>query len=169
MNNEKLKKTLIFLIKLTLLSLPLYAIIFFRVNFDFLQGFIVFHFVSFLNFIGISSMQNGFSIMLNDSTIVINKDCTGWKSILFFIALIIATNMHWKKKIANIFLGVFSIFSVNMLRIFIMLLIDLTHPGVFTFLHDLLWQFSMIATVIIIWLMLWGFSKNLLEQAQNIK
>ncbi|MCD6398621.1 MAG: archaeosortase/exosortase family protein [Candidatus Aenigmarchaeota archaeon] len=163
MNNEKLKRTLIFLIKLTLLSLPLYAIIFFGVNFDFFQGFIVFHFVNFLNFIGIPSTQNGFSIILSSLAIVINKDCTGWKSLLFFIALIIATDIHWKRKTINIFLGSLAIFSINILRIFVMILIGLAYPSIFSFLHDLLWQFSMIFTVIILWLMLWKFSKNLLE------
>lgn len=149
------KETLIFLVKLLLLSIPLYLIIFFRIELGFLQNFIVGHLVPFLNFVGIEARREGFNVVLQKFTVVINKDCTGWKGLLFFGALVLSTKLDWKKRLFGFFIGLPAVFSINILRIFLMILIGDISKEMFSFFHDVLWQGSMILVVLLVWYMWW--------------
>lgn len=154
---EKLKETLIFLIKLCVLSIPLYLVIFLRIDLGFLQDFITFHLVHFLNFVGVESHRQGFNIILSNSTIVINKDCTGWKGLLFFTALVLSTKVSRRKMIFEILVGLPSLFSVNIFRIVLMIWIGSSSvSNLFSFFHDLLWQFSMVFIVLMLWFIWWN-------------
>ncbi len=152
------KETLIFLVKLLLLSIPLYLIIFFKIDLGFLQNFIVGHMVPFLNLVGIEARRKGANILLEKFTVVINKDCTGWKGLLFFAALVLSTKSQWKNKLFGLFVGLPAIFSVNILRIFLMILIGGLSKKMFSIIHDVFWQASMILVVLIVWFMWWKFN-----------
>ncbi|MCD6477426.1 MAG: archaeosortase/exosortase family protein [Candidatus Aenigmarchaeota archaeon] len=155
LDERKLRYTLMFLIKLIVLSLPLYVFLELNIGLDPLQSFIAQHVFYFLKMTGMNPNMNGFSISLDKTSIIINKDCTGWKGILFFSALVLSTSSSWKKRIWGILIGIPSIFSVNILRIIVMIWIGINSPEFFQLIHDILWQSSMILLVLILWIIWW--------------
>ncbi|MCS7106367.1 MAG: hypothetical protein NZ942_03560 [Candidatus Aenigmarchaeota archaeon] len=97
--NEKLLRVLIFFITLNILVIPLYIVIYLDVSFPFLQNFLA----SSLYFI-LSKFDSSISLKdyylfvpfktekgLQVETFVISFDCTGWKTMYLFFALVLAT------------------------------------------------------------------------------
>jgi len=149
---KKLEKTMIFLVKLSILSIPMYMVLKYHIDFEIIRDFIAFHTSHFLSFMGLSSQANVHGIIgLRNSSIVINRDCTGWKGIWFFVALMLSTELPFKKKILGILTGAMDIFSVNILRIVVMIWIELNFKDIFPIVHGFLWQVSMIFIVLMLW------------------
>ena len=151
--NKKLKETLTFLTRLLLFSIPLYLVIWLGIDLSFLQETMTKTVFSFLNLIGVSVEREGFTIMLENFSFYISKDCTGWKGLLFLSALILSTKSTWKRKATGLVVGLPAFFAFNLLRILFMIWLGMKNPELFGLFHDFLWQFSMIAVVIILWLM----------------
>ena len=149
---EKRKETLFFLIKLLLLSIPLYIVMWFC-DLSFLQGIVTRTIFYFLKLAGASVKMEGFALLFKDFFFMISKDCTGWKGMMFLGALILSTKASWRKRLAGLSVGVPAFFSFNLLRILIMVWIGLKDKTMFFILHDILWQFSMVAVVILLWMM----------------
>jgi len=149
---EKLKETILFLTKLLILSIPMYIIIRYNVDFTIIRNFIAFHTSHFLNLVGIPSNFDVHGIIeLKNSSIAINRDCTGWKGMWFFMALILSTKASIRKKITGIAVGTLNVLSVNILRIVVMIWVEINLRGMFTIIHDILWQASIIFIVLILW------------------
>ncbi len=161
---DKLKKTQIFLTKLLILSIPLYLIIWFGVDFSLLQEFTTNSAVWILNSIGIASTRDGFNILSENFAFFISKDCTGWKGMLFLFSLIVATDSKLKKKFLGIFITLPIFFSLNLIRIILMVWVGISNPGIFEILHDFLWQISMIFLVLFLWL---GWEKLEINKSKN--
>jgi len=153
--DKKLKETLIFLAKLILLSIPFYVVIWFNISFAFAQDFLAYHIFHFLKIFNIQVSRDGFNLIFQNFSIIINKDCIGWKGILFFFALVLSTKSTWKKRFIGLFIGIPAVFSVNILRIIFMIWVGFNIPNTFSIFHDILWQGSMIFWVLFLWLIWW--------------
>ncbi|UCG95278.1 MAG: archaeosortase/exosortase family protein [archaeon] len=151
--NGELRETLFFLSKLLLLSVPLYLVIWLGLDLSPLQELVARTVQSFLNFAGYSVEREGFGLLIGNFSFYISRDCTGWKGLLFLAALIFATKAGWRKRALGLAAGLPAFFAFNLLRIMFMVWIGLGNRGLFYLLHDFLWQFSMIAVVLLLWLM----------------
>ncbi len=150
--NERKKETLLFLSKLLALSIPLYIVLWLGVDLGFLQETITRIVFSFFSMTG-EVQRHGFVLVFPGFSVNIDKDCTGWKGMMFLLALILSTRASWKKRLAGIAVGLPVFFSFNLFRILFMIWIGLGSRETFYLLHDVLWQASMIAVVMVLWLM----------------
>jgi len=165
--NDKKKETLFFLTKLLALSTPLYLILWLGIDLSFLQEIVTRVIYSFLNLTGTPAERYGFSIVFRDFSFYISKDCTGWKGMLFLMALIISTKSTWKKRLVGFTVGLPAFFSFNLLRILFMIWVGLSNPVIFYLLHEVLWQLSMIMAVLVLWLMWARLDINNLKNRKN--
>lgn len=154
---NKKKETAIFLLKLLVLSIPLYIFMWIGIDLSFLQEITTNSVISSLRLLGIETSREGFNISAQGFLFHISPDCTGWKGMLFLFSLIMSTKSNWGKKIIGIFATIPSFFSFNVLRILLMVQIGLGDTRTFELLHDFLWQFSMVAVVLLLWL-IWARS-----------
>ena len=160
MKNSRLFETQIFLTKLLVLSVPLYLVLWLGIDMGFLQEITASSVVSGLEILGISCERAGFEINSNGFLFHISKDCTGWKGMMFLFSLILATKSSWRKKLIGLGTTLPAFFSFNMLRIIFMVWIGVNYQGMFELLHDFVWQFSMVAVVVFLWLIWSGLKIN---------
>jgi exosortase/archaeosortase family protein len=153
---KKLLQILFFLIKLNLLALPLYILIFLDFSYPPLQNFVAFLSYKLLSFFGIQASLNqstltaamGFKIFFID----ISMDCTGWKSLYTLFALTIATpGIKLKRKLIFLVLSLPSLFLFNILRIVATVYLSLLEPEVFAFVHDILWSWGLVVAILGFW------------------
>ncbi|MFB6076054.1 MAG: archaeosortase/exosortase family protein [Candidatus Aenigmatarchaeota archaeon] len=150
---EKMKSILYFVIKMLLFSIPLYIIIWTGWESLTYQNFITHQIKRILNLLGIVTMGSGNYFTTNGLQFLISWDCTGWKSILFFIALIISTPTKFTKKIIGIIVGLYGLFVTNILRIVILIELAILYgKDFFLFAHDILWQLFGITIVLVFWI-----------------
>ena len=154
--NKKLLQVLKFLVKFNLFSIPLYIILITGWHWIGLQQLTADLTMYILNFIGLNPTINDFiiSIPIQHGTWAgfINFDCTGWKSMLAFFALIMSTPFSLRKKsIGMMLLPV--IFAINLVRIAFMFsyvyLFDLAH---YELVHAIIWSWGLILIVAGLWI-----------------
>lgn len=154
--NKRLYKALRFLILLNIFSIPLYIILIFGLSFYPLQKITAVSVSSTLNLIGIGNDINGLSLSLSESPTgfmgTIDWDCTGWKSMIAFAALILATNESRRKKMIGLALLPL-VYIANIIRItFVFAYVAYFGIEYFEFIHSLMFSFAMIAFILALWL-----------------
>lgn len=154
-NDKRLFKALRFLILLNLFSLPLYIILFLGLSFVPLQNMTAIGVSKTLDFLGIDNELKGLSISLEGmSTGFMGKidwDCTGWKSMLAFAALVLATNESRRKKILGLAL-LPAVYIANILRItFVFAYVAYFGAEYFELIHSFMFSFAMIAFILALW------------------
>lgn len=164
--DKKIKTIFIFLIKLNLLVIPLYAIIYYNFSIPAFQNFIASLSYSILKIAGYDFSLQG-SVL---STFIGNKfmeieiswDSTGWKSLYILSALIIATPLgNWNRKLLFILAALPAIFLINLARVTTTIIASINFGfQYFDFLHLFLWRAVSIASVIIFWLIFLKREKN---------
>jgi exosortase/archaeosortase family protein len=85
---------------------------------------------------------------------VIGPDCTGWKAMLFFAALLLAVPRRaWRARIAGMALGLSALWVMNVLRVVEVVQVYAS-SGYWTamLVHDYLWQVGMGAAALVLWL-----------------
>jgi len=156
LKRNKLKNLLKFLILFNLFSIPMYLIIILNVQFYALQ-LLTANLVSItLNFSGVSSELNDLliSVPVRDGYFAgsIDWDCTGWKSVLAFFALVFATEAPIKKKLYGL-IFVPMIYVINILRVsFVFYFVSAYDVNYFELIHSFLWSFGMILVVLFLWI-----------------
>ena len=160
----KLWRTLYFLMRLLVLSAPLYLIMALSLDFSLLQNFFAWAVGSILSFGGWSTIVSGMGITVlepKNLMFLIEADCTAWKSVVLFFALIFATPRKSgtrkafliRRRIPWFFAGVAALFALNILRILTSVWAEVTYGYYFSgFLHSVLWQFGLTAAVLVFWL-----------------
>ena len=91
--------------------------------------------------------------------VAISKDCTGWKSFVALVSLIISTPLNLINKSIReykcymfLIYTPFLVFIITIIRIFSSILIsDLTSPAYFNVIHGILWKTLAILIVVGIW------------------
>lgn len=158
---SKLHKRLIsaiwFLVKLNLLAIPLYIIIFYNLSYLPFQILIAGITNLFLNSVGYNFLQDGNILagIIGDTlvNVEISWDSTGWKSMYVMAALALATpGIAFRKKILFIAVALPSIFAINFVRIITTLLVSFNFGmEYFELVHQFLWSAGMIVVVLAIW------------------
>ncbi|MCX6815809.1 MAG: exosortase/archaeosortase family protein [Candidatus Aenigmarchaeota archaeon] len=159
---EKQIKALNFLIRLLVWAIPLYIILIFDLSLPQLQYAVANIVTYLLNLAGMHPVLNDLfiSIPIKDGSwgAFINWDCTAWKSMLAFLALVMAVDKG--KKVKGLILFIPLIFIVNILRIFFMFYFVKTYDlAYFEIVHTLIWSWGLIFTVLIFWI-IWLKSKH---------
>ncbi|NOR84803.1 hypothetical protein GQ473_01680 [archaeon] len=146
---------LIFISRFLLLALPFYFILW--LNFDaYPLQLLTANAVSFiLTILNVEYELNGHLIFIPSVlwTIEIIKDCVGWKSLMALWGLIFATRgICYKTKVYGALAGIPLIFIGNAIRIASSIWLAIMFGlDKFTFIHDFLWQWGLIALVLGIW------------------
>lgn len=164
---ERRAQLLSFLIKLNLFAIPLYAILILDLSFAPMQKLIADATFSLLSAAGFSPSINGLLISIpiknGNWGAFINWDCTAWKSMLAFFALVMATKGRqtdvqstpswFKGKAAGLMMFLPLIFAANLLRIFFIFYYVRTFDlAYYQIVHDVVWSWGMIFAVLAFWL-----------------
>jgi len=153
---EKQIQLLNFLIRLNIFAIPLYIILIFDLSLPGLQKMIADFTYYLLALAGMNPTINDLfiSIPIKDGTwgAFINWDCTGWKSMLAFFALVMSVDRESRTKINGISLFIPIIFIINLFRIFFMFFyvkaFDLAY---FEIVHAAVWSWGLIIVVLVFW------------------
>lgn len=161
--NEKLIYVLTFLIRFCVLAIPLYIILWFGADFSLLQKIVVSNVISTLPLFGVDATADGFDIITNTKIPVIvdiSPDCTGWKSMLAYAALVLAVPSVSARKRAFGLAGVLIIHALNIVRIAFLIWVE-TAYGIQAFLsaHTFLLKLGFPAVILLVWLC-WLFLDN---------
>lgn len=150
---ERLLDVLFFILKILVFVIPLYALMLFQDVLIPLQHAVSSHVESVLLLLGSEVARDGFLFVADGFPFFVSVDCTGWKSMLFFIALVFAVpRTGMKKRLAGVAAGLAAIYLANLARILVMVhAYTALGPGVAGLLHDFFWQFGLIAVVLVSW------------------
>lgn len=157
---RKLLATLIFSIKLNLLVIPLYILIYLDFSLPSLQNFLAYLIsltLSSLKFPVTSEGKNIFIFLTESESyriipFEISMDCTGWKSMYLLTALVFASSFELKKNLKFLAITLPFLFIINFLRIVSTIAIALTFGfEFFEVTHNILWREGMVFIVVIIW------------------
>lgn len=151
------REQLDFFVRLMVFALPLYAILF-AANLLPLQLLVASQSHWLLEGLGFVVAQEGTLLTANGFSFFISPDSTGWKSLLFAGALIMAVpGIARKKKIWGLALGLPAVYAGNLVRVLGIVLIEQSYGvGAAMVAHDWLWRFGLIALVLGVWgLWLW--------------
>ncbi len=156
-----------FLLRLLVLAVPLYVILWLNPSFLPIQNTVADHSYAILTAMGLDVDRNDLVLTIGTSepfAIYIGPDCTGWKSTVAYFALLFATlGASMRKRILGLLVGIPLIYAGNLSRIVVAVLIERTWGReAAMFFHDFLWQVGLIALVIILWLawLRWDFIKK---------
>jgi exosortase/archaeosortase family protein len=165
---ERLRETLIFLLKLLALALPLYLVVWFSVDLHFLREAAASELEWALLGMGYSVEREGAMLTVSGGgpaypfTFYIVEDCTAWKSMLFLFALIAAVpSIRWRRRLVGIVIGLPVLWFGNLLRNVSVVLLERT-CGLETamLVHDWLWRAGLMALVLAVWLAWWGWARG---------
>lgn len=157
---KKLLAILIFLIKLNLLVIPLYILLYLDFSVPQLQIFLASSISSTLSFFKfpVISEEKNLYVFLKESEsykiipFEISMDCTGWKSMYLLFALVFASSFDLKRNFKFLIISLPILFIINFLRITSTIAIALTLGfEYFEVTHNILWREGMIFFVIFIW------------------
>jgi len=157
---RKLLATLIFSIKLNLLVIPLYILIYLDFSLPSLQNFLAYLIsltLSSLKFPVASEGKNIFIFLTESESyriihFEISMDCTGWKSMYLLTALVFASSFELKKNLKFLAITLPFLFIINFLRIVSTIAIALIFGfEFFEVTHNILWREGMVFIVVIIW------------------
>lgn len=163
--NERLFRIAKFLIKFNIFAIPLYAILLSGWTLVELQRVVADITMYALTALGMNPTINDLIISIpvknGDWGAVINWDCTGWKSLLAFFALVMATDYPAKRKLLGLAL-LPVIFVINLLRIVFMFFYVKTFDlANYQLVHTVVWSWGLIIVIIALWLawMKYDFTK----------
>jgi exosortase/archaeosortase family protein len=149
----------VFLLRVIVFSVPLYLLISFSSALFPLQVVVASQVAWILQAMGftVTQVYTGVTVYSGASDsgflFLIDPDCTAWKSMLFAFALIFAVpRVKYRKRLYGLVFAIPVIWLVNLFRIVGSVLIEQSH-GLQTalFVHDVMWQFGLIALVLVVW------------------
>lgn len=138
-----------FLAVLLLLSLPFYILLRIEPNFEYFQELVASNVSVFLIALGFHPQQHGYFIFLEGKGLEVAPACVGWRSLLAFSGLVLATPRR-KNKIGAIML-LPMIYSFNIFRLITSLLVSVFIPSLFDIIHGFLWTYAMTFLVLGLW------------------
>lgn len=154
---KTLKKIIAFLIIFNLMSILMYAVLYFEIEINFLRIPISYFTYQFFKLMGndVKWLKEEASIEFNNKDLVaeISTDSTGWKSLYALFSLILSANFvrnkfsfkFKRRELKFLFLALFAIFLINFLRIITTIQATLIFGlEVFNIFHTLLWREMMI-------------------------
>lgn len=155
-----LRSALWFLLKLNLLAIPLYLVVYFGYSVPQFQDLWALALARSIESLGYSTAVDGNIIGVQSGNTIqqidLSWDSTGWKSLYVLAALVFASSGALIGKLRFIVFGLPLVALVNFLRIDSTVLVSLEY-GVeyFPIVHDFLWSSLMIVFVVALWYFLW--------------
>jgi len=154
---ERLWKAFIFLVRLLPLSIPLYLILWLNVSMLPMQRAVADQTVWILRALGFDATESSLIISVgavDPFIFYIGEDCTGWKSMIFYFALILATlGTGTRKRLLGLAIGIPLIYLGNLLRIIAVVFVEEAFGyDAAMWIHDWLWQAGLMALVLGLWL-----------------
>jgi exosortase/archaeosortase family protein len=157
---RSLWRSLNFLVRLIILALPLYLIIWLGIDLLPLQLAAASQSAWLLEVTGNQVLLEGTGLLVNNSfEFIIIPDCTGWKSMIFLFALIFAVpGADLRKRLLGL-VGLPLIWVANLARVYGVVMVQ----GVWgteaaVMMHDTLFQLGLIVLVFVVWIiwLLWS-------------
>lgn len=154
-----------FLILFLIFSISLHLLIYFNINLYAIRRLYVLAVYFILKpLIYVSAKGTALSVYFKDGTALIvdiSKDCTGWKSFIALISLILSTPprlLRNKKCYGILIFTPFVVFILTTFRILTSILLSyLLSPSYFPFIHGVLWKALSLLIVIITWFVWFGW------------
>lgn len=141
----------VFLLKLIVLSTPLYLILWAGWELAFLRTFTASLSASGLQLIGLQASTTGHIVSSGGLLLDVTWDSTGWKSMLVVAALVLASPRSWRSRLSGVAAAVIGVFVLNVTRV-ISMIYGVTVLGLeYEFLHAFLWRWGLTAAVLVIW------------------
>ena len=173
-SDESKARVLKFLAKFLIFAIPLYIILYFNLEWQQLESSIA-GIVSFLlGAMGFAVQRGGDFISIPVSGgqwgAFINWDCTGWKSFLALIALVMATDFSLDKKAKGLAVMLPALFAVNIARIvFMFWFVSDFGLAYFDLVHLVIWSWGLILTILVFWAiwMRWASGKTRNTKQKN--
>lgn len=106
-----------------------------------------------LSLIGVHADVDGANILLDGLSLEIIDECTAIFSFIVYLACVIAYPSSLKDKEIGALIGIPALYSINMLRLIIISLVEISYPDAFEIVHVYLWQTTFIIFVIIVFLL----------------
>ena len=151
---KKLYKTSIFLTKLLVIGFLFRILIWVLPSTLGLQADYAGFLTSIINIFGVEAFNRGIDIYINDSIYRIIQDCLGWKSMVMYIGLTMASagDKDYRKILKYLLAGLFVIQIGNVIRI--LTTIYLAESGLISFeiIHGIFWTWGLAALVLVIWI-----------------
>ncbi|MBU5690280.1 MAG: hypothetical protein QXM68_00050 [Candidatus Aenigmatarchaeota archaeon] len=157
---KDLKQILIFLLKVNLLLIPFYAIIYFDLSYYPAQKLFALIIFDIIKFFGFYIKIDETMLLLGDQNYPVNIsfDCIGWKSSYSLIALVIASSGIMKEKLIFLAKWLPAMVAINILRVIIAILTGfLLGFESIKIIHDYILQPAMILVVLTVW---WLYAKD---------
>ncbi|MBI4182263.1 MAG: exosortase/archaeosortase family protein [Candidatus Aenigmarchaeota archaeon] len=159
--DARLRQTLVFLTTLALLAVPVYVI---SLTADLLplQLLVADHSAALLDAMGFAVSREAALVTANGFTFLISPDSTGWKSLLFLGALVLAVpGTPWRKKGIGLAIGLPLVYAANLGRVAAIVLAEQAWGWQAAALaHDVLWQVGLAAVVLACWLAWWTWARR---------
>lgn len=164
---QRLFDTFLFLAKFTVLALPLYAVLSSGWESQMMRSLNASISTVILSLAGLDVVNTGSVIYGDYLTLDVSWDSTGWKSMMAFTALVLATPAAVRRKLLGIVLGIVFLQTVNIARITSMFYaVEVFHVD-YELLHTVLWRWGMTAMILSAWL-LWLYSARIRTVALKI-
>lgn len=169
-NQAKMFTVLEFLIMFNLLAIPMHILTLPSIDFFFIELVEAQQTSLLLNLTGIphsvSINHNYYTgqdmpvIILGARSLGIDKPCTGYRSVLALMALILATpGIILNKKLKGLLL-LPVVYLVNTVRLYIVALVSISNPDLVEIVHIVLWREGLIAIVILLWYAWFSWSRK---------
>lgn len=157
-SQRKMWSILEFLIRLIILSIPLYLVLVFALDISYMQNTVASQSASVLRGLGYNVFQDGYHIIVgtvqDNFYFMINEDCTAWKSMLFLFALIFAVpGIALKRRLIGLVIGLPVVWIGNLIRVVGVVLVERAWGMDFALmLHDYVYRLGLVALVLVIWI-----------------
>lgn len=102
---------------------------------------------------GANVVVNGAILSINGFGLEIIDECTAVFSSIVYCSAVLAYPTTWRNKGMGVAFGVPLLYTINIIRLSVLVLVGLFHPGMFEFVHVYLWQASFIIFVVVIFLL----------------
>lgn len=166
--NKKLLTFVKFIVLLNIFAIPLYAILLTGAQLNELNTFTADSAYALIEASDMQPQRTGelISIPIKDGrwAATIDWDCTAWKSMLAFFALIMSAGLalgYSRRKILAGFIFIPIIYVVNLLRIWFMFAFVKAYDlAYFDIVHTLAWSWGLIIAVLVFWLLWMKYVKN---------
>lgn len=157
---QQLFSTLRFLTVFAVLATPLYLLIDSGWNATTLRSVQALIAANILSLTGLEVSHAGTFLYSEQLLVDVTRDSTGWKSLLAFTALIVATGRPLKKTVYGILIGVAVIAAANLLRITSMFYAVTVYSIEYDLLHTVLWRWGLTFVVFTTWI-IWLYGTDL--------
>ena len=160
LGDGRLKETWMFFLRMIVLALPLYFGILFVDLYSF-QAITAYNSFQVMEGMGLHPSIEGPMMSVGDFNFFISKDSTGWKSMVFLGAMVLAVPaVAWKRRAIGLAIGIPLIYLGNLARIVGIVLAEQAwgyDAAIVT--HDWLWRSGLVAIVLGIWILWMRWAK----------